>query len=121
MPRIGPLADRQARYERIMAMRGADPVKPAMSLDQIAEALGDDPLTGKPLTRQRVQQIISSPPKAPGRPPSPSRRDVLRRKLSTWERRRGNKRERGAETTFEDERIRVLSADLARLGVTEHG
>jgi len=115
MPRIGPLADRQARYERIMAMRGPDPDKPAMSLDQIAEALGDDPITGKPLTRQRVQQIIDKPPRSAGRPPSPGRKDTLRRKLTTWEKRRSLKQGQGRDTSYEDSRIKALSADLARL------
>ena len=115
MPRIAPYADRVARYERIIAMRGGDPERPKMSLDEIAEALGPDPLTGEPLTRQRVQQIIDRPPRPAGRPASVDRIDRLRRKLAGWEQRRARAREKGRATEREDNRIRALSEELARL------
>jgi hypothetical protein len=80
-----------------------------MSLEEIGAAF--DP----PLSRQRVQQIIDKPPREPGRPSKPTRKDTLRRKLAGWERRRAVKRDAGLPTPTEDNRIAILSADLARL------
>ena len=81
MPRIAPLEERVARYERIMAMRGPED-HPRMSYEEIGAAF--DP----PLTRERVRQIIAKPPRRPGRPSGIGRRDALRRKLQFWEARR---------------------------------
>jgi hypothetical protein len=112
LPHIAPLEDRVARYERIVAMRSKDP---PMSYEDIAEALGPDPVTGEVLTRERIRQIIDRPPKRPGRPPSADRATVLRRKLAFWEQRRARLAAAGRSTAQPDERIRFLSRELARL------
>ncbi len=106
-PRIGPLEERVARYERIMAMRGPDPENPLMSYEDIG--LRFDP----PLSRERVRQIIAKPPKKPGRPSAPGRTDVLRRKLAFWEDRLANAKSEPQAAEARD-RIDHFSRILAR-------
>lgn len=108
LPRIAPLDDRLARYERIIAMRGDDPEHPKMSYEEIGASFTP------PLTRERVRQIIAKPPRRPGRPTSPGRRDVLRRKLAFWEERRTAGLKQGNDTSGADERIVFFSGELAR-------
>src|SRR6188768_1788122 len=103
MARIAPLEERLARYERIMAMRGEDPANPKMSYEDIGAAF--DP----PLSRERVRQIIDKPPKRPGRPHAPGRRDIMRRKLAYWEERALNAKS-DKQAAEAKERIAFFSA-----------
>ncbi len=100
MPLIAPLAERQARYERIIAM-----TKDGKDLTEIGDVFG--------LTRQRVQQIIERPPRKPGPPFSPTKLATLREKLSLWEGRRNARAKRGQNTDVAELRIAAILAEIA--------
>lgn len=100
MPRIAPLPERQARYERIKAMdhEGKD-------LAEIGKVFG--------LSRQRVQQIIERPPRKPGPPFNPNKLAELRAKLALWEHRRDVRTKRGQSTEAAELRIASILAEIA--------
>lgn len=77
-----------------------------MPLEDIAAATG--------LTRERVRQILDKPPQNPGRPRTPARAERLRKKLAYWEARRSRWAAQGRDTSLPEERIAVISAELAR-------
>lgn len=123
-------AERVARYNRAIALRGPDPAHPLHTLEEIAIALG--------VTRQRAHQILNAnsdrsappaPPGEPGRPWGPEnlrprrrRRGAapvilpsvasLRSTLALWEQRRDAARANGGDTALADARIAELQAQL---------
>lgn len=101
MPVVAPLADRQERYERMLAMKEA-----GRTLEQIGAAFGG-------LSRARVAQILERPPRKPGPPFRPETINVLRDRLATWERRRTVRIEKGLPTTVADQHIENLIKDIA--------
>jgi hypothetical protein len=101
------LEDRVVRYERIMAMRSE---VPPLSYAKIGATF--DP----PLSKERVRQIVKAgKPRRAGRPASPDRRTVLRRKLAFHERRLRAAIADGRSPGASETRIAELSVELARL------
>ena len=98
------LDERRARYERIVAMRDN-----GMTLDAIGASF--EP----PLTKQRVKQILQKEPRRVGRPHSPHRKTDLRARLKFWEKKRASRLSAGEDTTYADDRIRLVSDQIAAL------
>lgn len=114
MPRaVDTLADRVARYERIIAMTT---LTPKLTHEQIGLQL--DP----PLTKERVRQIIAAGrPQPNGRPPGPKRRAKLTRRLQHWESQLAAAQSKGNAELAADARARIadLSRALGALGERE--
>lgn len=105
MPEL-TLQDRIARHERVLAMRQLDP---PMTFEEIGRQF-------KPrLSKERVRQILAKPPQAVGRPHSPQKRAELQRNLRFWEQRRANRLDAKADTSYAEERIAAITAELAGL------
>lgn len=102
MPHIDPLADRQARYERIKAM--ADDGK---TLDDIGTVFG--------ISRERVRQVLAKPPRKPGPPFNPRKVEQLRARLTYWETVRTSRLADGKSTTVSDARIAALTAKINKV------
>lgn len=100
MPRIAPLAERQARYERIVAMD-----KDGKDYTEIGKVFN--------LSRERIRQIIEKPPRKPGPPFNPNKLAELRSKLALWEKRRSARAARGQNTDNADLRIASILAEIA--------
>jgi hypothetical protein len=71
------------------------------------------------LSRQRVEQIFTKPPRKPGPPFQPGKVEELRGKLALWERRRAVRVEKGKPTVMADERIAALTKEIGEVQTAE--
>jgi hypothetical protein len=95
--------ERVERYRRIKEMRHRTP---PMTLADIGASF--DP----PLSKERVRQILATPPRRPGRHKSDPKREDIVARLAFWETRRARLARRGEDTTFADTRVAALTAEL---------
>lgn len=75
-----------------------------ISLDEIGATLG--------ITRQRVQQIIDTPPRKPGPPFRPETIEALRSKLALWKRRLEARLAKGQSIDVAELRIAAINAEI---------
>lgn len=111
MGRLASLAERQARYERIVELR-----------DQGIPLAGIGAQLNPPLTRERVRQIIRlGPPRSAGRTPSDEYRDPIRRRVKYWEEQVRSRTAQRLDASYATKRLLANRLALAALDDASEG